>query len=99
MDQLKTLREKAGVSQNALAKAIGKSHTFVWGVEAGRTALTSPETIAAWASALHLAPDAIYQAIGRTPHDLILALDDADPSTWDEVRRVIANHNSDRRGQ
>lgn len=47
--ELRALRTNAGISQNALAKAIGRSHTYVWNVEAGRVKLTARETIEVWA--------------------------------------------------
>lgn len=91
LEALRALRTKAGMSQNALAKAIGRSHTYVWNVEAGRVKLTARETIEAWAEALGVHPDAVYTAIGTVPHDIIEQLQDADLETWQSVRSLIGN--------
>lgn len=45
-------------------------------------------TIAAWAEALSVHPDAVYQAIGTVPHDLIDQLQRADSETW-QITRVL----------
>ncbi len=87
--QLRALRERAGVTQNQLAKLINKSHTYVWSVEAGRERLTSRETIQAWAEALHVAPDELYQAIGMVPHDIVDLLAGTDATIWDAVRELL----------
>lgn len=89
MDKLRALREKAGLSQNALAAAIGRSHTYVWNVEAGRVGLTARDTIEAWAEALGVHPDEIYQAIGAVPHDIIELLQAADVKAWQAVRALV----------
>lgn len=89
MDKLKALREQAGVTQNGLASAIGKSHTYVWSVEAGRVKLTARDTIAAWADALGVHPDEVYKAIGAVPHDIAAALANAGPATWEQVRELL----------
>ena len=89
MDALRALRIDAGLSQNALAGAIGRSHTYVWNVEAGRVKLTARETIALWADALGVDPDEVYAAIGAIPHDVIDLLQDADVATWQAVRELV----------
>lgn len=89
MEALRTLRIQAGISQNALATAIDRSHTYVWNVEAGRVKLTARETIEAWAKALGVHPDQVYASIGTVPHDIIEQLQEADPGTWQSVRRLM----------
>lgn len=89
MEALRVLRTSAGISQNALATAIGRSHTYVWNVEAGRVKLTARETIEAWAKALGVHPDNIYKAIGTVPHDIIEQLQHVDLETWQTVRSLI----------
>lgn len=89
MEELRALRTTAGISQNALATAIGRSHTYVWNVEAGRVKLTARETIEVWAEALGVLPDRVYKAIGTVPHDIIEQLQDADLQTWQSVRSLI----------
>ena len=91
MDALRALRTQAGMSQNALATAIGRSHTYVWNVEAGRVKLTARETIEVWAEALGVHADAVYRAIGTVPHDIIEQLQDADLETWQSVRTLIGS--------
>lgn len=91
LDKLKTLRSDAGVSQNALATAIGKSHTYVWSVEAGRERLTAQATIVAWAEALGVHPDLVYKAVGQVPHDLLQSLQKVDADVWDAVRQILAS--------
>ena len=90
METLRALRTQAELSQNALAAAIDRSHTYVWNVEAGRVKLTARETIVAWAEALGVPPDTVYKAIGSVPHDIIDLLLDADLKTWQSVRQVMA---------
>lgn len=89
LEKLKSLRSDAGVSQNALASAIGKSHTYVWSVEAGRERLTAKDTIVAWADALGVHPDVVYKAVGQLPHDLLQSLQEVDADMWDAVRALI----------
>lgn len=91
MEALRALRIEAGISQNALATAIGLSHTYVWNVEAGRVKLTARDTIEAWAKALGVHPDKVYQAIGTVPHDIIDQLQAIDPEAWQSVRDLIEN--------
>lgn len=91
MEALRALRSEAGMSQNALATAIGLSHTYVWNVEAGRAKLTARDTIEAWAGALGVHPDKVYKTIGTVPHDIIEQLQDADLETWRSVRDLIGN--------
>lgn len=91
LEALRALRTTAGMSQNALAKAIGRSHTYVWNVEAGRVKLTARDTIEAWAAALGVHPDQVYWAIGTVPHDIIERLQVADLETWQTVRDRCAN--------
>lgn len=91
MEALRALRCEAGMSQNALATAIGLSHTYVWNVEAGRAKLTARDTIEAWAGVLGVHPDKVYKAIGSVPHDIVEHLQDADIETWQTVRSAIAN--------
>ena len=89
MEALRALRTNAGMSQNALAKAIGRSHTYVWNVEAGRVKLTARETIDMWAEALGVHPDKVYKAIWTVPHDIIEQLQEADLQMWQTVRSLI----------
>ena len=91
MDKLKALRESAGITQNGLATTIGKSHAYVWNVEAGRIALSKRETIAAWAEALGVDSDEIYHAIGAVPHDILESLASANPCTWIKVRDLMSD--------
>src|SRR5665811_1210320 len=91
MEELRALRTKAGLSQNTLATAIGRSHTYVWNVEAGRVKLTARETIEVWAKTLGVHPDKVYEAIGTVPHDIIAHLAEADLETWQTVRSLIGN--------
>jgi transcriptional regulator with XRE-family HTH domain len=91
IEELRALRTKAGISQNALATAIGRSHTYVWNVEAGRVKLTARDTIEVWAEALGVHADEVYKAIGTVPHDIIEVLRDADLETWQTVRSLIGN--------
>lgn len=91
MDELRALREQSGLSQNALATTIDRSHTYVWNVEAGRVKLTARETIEVWAEALGVHPDKVYRAIGAVPHNIIEGLKDADLETWQTVRNLIGN--------
>lgn len=91
MEALRALRIEAGISQNALATAIGLSHTYVWNVEASRAKLTARDTIEAWAGALGVHPDKVYKAIGTVPHDIIQRLHDADLDTWRSVRDLLDN--------
>ncbi len=91
MEALRALRTEAGISQNALATAIGRSHTYVWNVEAGRVKLTARETIKAWAEELGVHPDEVYKAIGAVPHDIIEQLQEADLEMWQTVRSLIEN--------
>lgn len=95
MEALRALRTEAGLSQNALATAIGRSHTFVWNVEAGRVNLTACETIEAWADALGVRADQIYKAIGLVPHDIIEHLQEADFTMWQSVRRQLWESEAD----
>lgn len=92
MEELRSLRDNKGISQNALATTIGRSHTYVWNVEAGRVKLTARETIEAWAEALGIHPDEVYKAIGTVPHDIIERLQDVDLETWQTVRSLLADH-------
>ena len=89
MEALRALRTQAGMSQNALATAIGRSHTYVWNVEAGRVKLTARETIEAWAKTLGVHPDKVYEAIGTVPHDIIEGLQESDVEMWQSVRRLV----------
>lgn len=89
MEALIALRTNAGMSQNALATAIGRSHTYVWNVEARRVKLTARATIEAWARALSVHPDQIYKAIGLVPHDIVERLQEADIETWQSVRCLL----------
>lgn len=89
LEKLIALREKASISQTALASAIGKSQPYVWNVESGRRGLTARDTIDAWAEALGVHPDEVYHAIGAIPHDILEQLADADPETWDKVRAML----------
>lgn len=91
MEALRALRTNAGISQNALATAIGRSHTYVWNVEAGRVKLTARDTIEAWAEALGVHSDTVYKATGIVPHDIIEQLQEADLKTWQTVRSLIEN--------
>ena len=91
IETLRALRTEAGMSQNALAAAIGLSHTYVWNVEAGRVKLTARDTIEAWAGALDVHPDKVYKAIGAVPHDIIDQLQAIDPEAWQSVRDLIKN--------
>lgn len=91
LENLKSLRLEAGVSQNGLASSIGKSHTYVWSVEAGRERLTAKDTIVAWAEALGVHPDEVYKAVGQTPHDLLQRLQEVDADVWDAVRKLLAD--------
>lgn len=91
IDELRALRTNAGISQNALASAIGRSHTYVWNVEAGRVKLTARDTIGAWAEALGVHPDTVYKAIGTVPHDIIEHLAEAELETWQTVRGLIGS--------
>ncbi len=91
MKALRALRSEAGISQNALATAIGLSHTYVWNVEAGRAKLTARDTIEAWAGALGVHPDKVYKAIGMVPHDIVDQLRHVDFEMWQTIRSVIAN--------
>jgi transcriptional regulator with XRE-family HTH domain len=95
MEALRTLRVDAGLSQNALATAIDRSHAYVWNVEAGRVKLTSRDTIAAWAAALGVHPDLVYKAIGAVPHDIVDLLQIADPTTWQSVRHLLVDGDAD----
>lgn len=95
MEELRALRTQAGLSQNALATAIDRSHTYVWNVEAGRVKLTARDTIAVWAEALGVHPDAVYQAIGAVPHEIIDWLQFADLETWQSVRHVMVDGDAD----
>jgi transcriptional regulator with XRE-family HTH domain len=95
MEALRALRTNAGLSQNALAAAIGRSHTFVWNVEDSRVKLTARETIEAWADALGVHADQIYKAIGLVPHDIIERLQEADLTTWQSVRRLMWDRDAD----
>jgi transcriptional regulator with XRE-family HTH domain len=95
MEALRALRTQAGLSQNALATAIDRSHTYVWNVEAGRVKLTARETSAAWAEALSVPPDTVYKAIGSVPHDIIDLLLDADLETWQSVRQLMLDGDAD----
>ncbi len=97
MEALRALRTQAGLSQNALATAIDRSHTYVWNVEAGRVKLTARETIAAWAEALSVHHDAVYKAVGSVPHDIIDLLLDADLETWQSVRQLMVDGDADDR--
>ncbi len=89
LDELRALRTKAGISQNALAAVIGRSHTYVWNVEAGRVKLTARETIGAWAEALGVHPDQVYKAVGTVPHDIIEQLQEADLKMWQTARSLV----------
>lgn len=89
MEALRALRTNAGMSQNALAAAIDRSHTYVWNVEAGRAKLTARDTIEAWARALDVHPDEVYKAICTVPHDIIEQLQNINPETWQSVRDLI----------
>lgn len=89
MEALRALRTNAGISQNALATAIDRSHTYVWNVEAGRVKLTARKTIEAWAAALGVHPDQVYAAIGLVPHDILERLQGTDLETWQSVRSLI----------
>ena len=95
VEALRALRTQAGLSQNALATAIDRSHTYVWNVEAGRVKLTARETIAAWAEALNVPPDTVYKAIGSVPHDIIDLLLDVDLATWQSVRQLMLDGDAD----
>lgn len=95
MEALRALRTQAGLSQNALATAIDRSHTYIWNVEAGRVKLTARETIAAWAEALSVHPDTVYRAIGSVPHDIIDLLLDADLEAWQSVRHLMVDGDAD----
>ena len=91
--QLRAIRERAGVTQNGLAQETGLSHAYVWRVEAGRAKLTARDTIHGWARALQVHPDEIYQAIGVIPHDITDLLAESTPETWRLVRQLIHRFN------
>lgn len=86
LEKLIALREKADISQTALASAIGKSQPYVWNVESGRRGLTARDTIHAWAEALGVHPDEAYHAIGAIPHDILEQLAEAGPASWERAR-------------
>jgi transcriptional regulator with XRE-family HTH domain len=95
MEELRAPRTKEKISQNALATMIGRSHTYVWNVEAGRVKLTACETIEAWAEALGIRPDMVYKAIGTVPHDIIEQLQEGDLKMWQTVWSLIGDGESD----
>jgi transcriptional regulator with XRE-family HTH domain len=87
---LAKVRKDAGLSQPALAKAIGKSDGLIGGMEAGTRGMT-PETIEAVAEAIGLTrevTDELYRLNGRTRRSPLVAnsLDDGEL----EALRVIA---------
>lgn len=93
MDKLRQLRTQAGITQNGLAKSIGKAHSYVWAVESGKTNLTARDTIRAWAEALGVDPDEVYRAINLVPHDIIDELQKADIDTWVLIRKLTKQIN------
>lgn len=93
LEQLRKLREQAGVSRPELARMIDKSHTYVWNVEAGRVGLTARETIQRWAEAIGVEADEVYRAIDQVPHDIIDELIKSDIDTWVMIRKLARQFN------
>lgn len=83
-------RERRGLSQNALAKAIGKSHAYVWAVEQGRSRMTAAETIEAVAEVLGIDPIELYAGASLIPPDIAASVRALDAEGLGELRDVLA---------
>jgi transcriptional regulator with XRE-family HTH domain len=63
---LRRAREEAGLSQRALARAVGRTHGAVWQWEEGRGA-PDPATVARLEALLRLQPDSLARPLGYVP--------------------------------
>lgn len=67
---LRIARQRAGVTQQALAKAAGVTQAYVSNIEGGRARPTSTPTITAFAETLGIDPDILFAAAGQLPSDV-----------------------------
>lgn len=64
---LRIARQRAGVTQQALADAAGVTQAYVSNIESGRAKPTSTPTITAFAETLGIDPDILFAAAGQLP--------------------------------
>jgi transcriptional regulator with XRE-family HTH domain len=92
---LRRAREEAGLSQRALARAVGRTHGAAWQWEEGRGA-PDPATVARLEELLRLQPNALAQLLGYVPHSpeaspvaSVTEAVDADPRLGERERELL----------
>jgi transcriptional regulator with XRE-family HTH domain len=92
---LRRAREEAGLSQRALARAVGRTHGAVWQWEEGRGA-PDPATIARLEALLRLQPDSLARPLGYVPSSpeastiaSVADAVDADPRLGESERELL----------
>ena len=92
---LRRAREEAGLSQRALARAVGRTHGAAWQWEEGRGA-PDPATVARLEELLGLQPNALAQLVGYVPPSpeaspiaSVTEAVDADPRLGESERELL----------
>jgi transcriptional regulator with XRE-family HTH domain len=92
---LRRAREEAGLSQRALARAVGRTHGAAWQWEEGRGA-PDPATVARLEQLLGLQPDSLAQLVGYAPYPpaastitSVTEAVDADPRLGESERELL----------
>jgi transcriptional regulator with XRE-family HTH domain len=92
---LRRAREEAGLSQRALARAVGRTHGAAWQWEEGRGA-PDPATVARLEELLGLQPNSLAQLVGYVPHPpeagtvaSVTEAVDADPRLGESERELL----------
>lgn len=67
---LRIARQRAGVTQQALADAAGVTQGYIANIEAGRAKPTSTPTISSFAETLGIDPDILFAAAGQIPSNV-----------------------------
>jgi transcriptional regulator with XRE-family HTH domain len=92
---LRRAREEAGLSQRALARAVGRTHGAAWQWEEGRGA-PDPATVAKLEELLGLQPNTLAQLLGYAPYPAeastiasVVEAVDADPRLGQSERELL----------
>jgi transcriptional regulator with XRE-family HTH domain len=92
---LRRAREEAGLSQRALARAVGRTHGAAWQWEEGRGA-PDPATVARLEELLGLQPNSLAQLLGYVPLSpeastitSVVEAVDADPRLGESERELL----------
>jgi transcriptional regulator with XRE-family HTH domain len=92
---LRRAREEAGLSQRALARAVGRTHGAAWQWEEGRGA-PDPATVARLEKLLRLQPNSLAQLLGYVPYPpeastiaSVVEAVDADPRLGESERELL----------